>query len=240
LSVVARLSAQGASADASIPAVCPHPARTLAYASASGIPPELVGERPRRAVACTKLAVPAPGRVARQAAGGAVAGADGRYILCDTRQTPNHAAVGRIGQGRPAPPGREDPHNDAGPCASCDARQQGLCSTLGDRDLRRLAEAATVCRALPGQLFIAEGEPSDSFYSVRTGTARLFRSLPDGRRQITGFASSGHVLGLAVTGPAPGTYALSAEAIGATRYCSAPTWSVCATTCLVDGFFARK
>ena len=90
---------------------------------------------------------------------------------------------------------------------------------MGDRDLRRLAAAATVCRAVPGQVFITEGEPSDSFYSVRTGTARLFRSLPDGRRQITGFASSGHFLGLAVTGPLPGTYAFSAEAIGAMWYC---------------------
>ena len=108
---------------------------------------------------------------------------------------------------------------DAGPCESCHARQQGLCSTLGDRDLKRLADAATVCMATPGQVFITEGDLSDSFYSVRTGTVRLFRSLPDGRRQITGFAGSGQFLGLAVTGVVPKTYAFSAEAIGATQYC---------------------
>ena len=171
----------------------------------------------------TRLAMLALDRAARQAAGGAIVGADGRYVLPGICQTSSHAAVSRIGQGRHAFAGREaDPCNDAGPCASCDARRQGLCSTLGDHDLKRLAEAATVCRAAPGRTFITEGEPSDSFYSVRTGTVRLFRSLPDGRRQITGFAGSGHFLGLAVTGPLPGTYAFSAEAIGATQYCRFP------------------
>jgi len=104
---------------------------------------------------------------------------------------------------------------DEDSCASCGARQKGVCSAMDDHDLRRLAAARVVCFAATGQGFIAEGDQADSFFSVKTGTARLFKSLPDGRRQITGFAGSGHFLGLAVSG----TYAFSAEAIGVTQYC---------------------
>ena len=42
--------------------------------------------------------------------------------------------------------------------------------------------------------------------------------LPDGRRQITGFANGGSFLGLAVSE----TYAFSAEAIDTVRYCKFP------------------
>ena len=43
----------------------------------------------------------------------------------------------------------------------------------------------------------------------------MYKLLPDGRRQITGFAGVGHFLGLAVSD----TYAFSAEAIDTVRYC---------------------
>lgn len=35
--------------------------------------------------------------------------------------------------------------------------------------------------------------------NVTAGTAKLFKLLPDGRRQITGFVGAGHFLGLAVS-----------------------------------------
>ena len=50
------------------------------------------------------------------------------------------------------------------------------------------------------------------------GTAKLFKLLPDGRRQITGFVGPGQFLGLAVSD----TYAFSAEAIEQVRYCRFP------------------
>lgn len=103
----------------------------------------------------------------------------------------------------------------AEPCASCDARSYSVCSAFGDRDLARLAAVAVVTQAPTGRTFITEGDPADSFFNITGGTARLFKSLPDGRRQITGFASSGHFLGLAVSD----TYAFSAEAIEPIRYC---------------------
>jgi len=103
----------------------------------------------------------------------------------------------------------------AEPCASCDARPNSVCSAIDDRDLERLAAVAVVSKAEPGRAFINEGERATSFFNVTAGTARLFKLLPDGRRQITGFAGAGHFLGLAVSD----TYAFSAEAIGLVFYC---------------------
>ncbi|MGE0416979.1 MAG: Crp/Fnr family transcriptional regulator [Acetobacteraceae bacterium] len=79
----------------------------------------------------------------------------------------------------------------------------------------RLASAAVVATAPAGTTFIEEGEPAGAFFNITAGTAKLFKLLPDGRRQITGFVGVGHFLGLAVSD----TYAFSAEAIDDVRYC---------------------
>ncbi|MDR3539144.1 MAG: helix-turn-helix domain-containing protein [Acetobacteraceae bacterium] len=81
--------------------------------------------------------------------------------------------------------------------------------------MARLSTTAVVMEAAPGTTFIDEGEPAASFFNITRGTAKLFKLLPDGRRQITGFVTVGHFLGLAVSD----TYAFSAEAIDNVRYC---------------------
>lgn len=93
---------------------------------------------------------------------------------------------------------------------SCGAR-----SLIEDQDLGRLAELAIVTRIEPGQTFIDEGEPADSFFNVTAGSAKLYKLLADCRRQITGFVSVGQFLGLAVSA----TYAFSAEAMEPVRLC---------------------
>jgi CRP/FNR family transcriptional regulator len=70
-------------------------------------------------------------------------------------------------------------------------------------------------RAQAGKAFIVEGDRADHFFNVTEGTARLFKSLPDGRRQITGFAGRGHFLGLAVSG----SFAFTAEAVEPMQFC---------------------
>ena len=101
------------------------------------------------------------------------------------------------------------------PCASCEARPLSVCNAIADVDLGRLAAIATVVEVPAGQCFIDEGEPARAFFNITAGTAKLFKLLPDGRRQITGFVSAGHFLGLAVSD----TYAFSAEAIEPVRFC---------------------
>ena len=95
------------------------------------------------------------------------------------------------------------------PCASCGARAASVCNVVPDADLGRLAAAAMVRMVPAGAAFMDEGEPAAHFFNVTAGTARLFKLLPDGRRQILGFARPGHFLGLA---PAD-AYVVSAEAV---------------------------
>jgi CRP/FNR family transcriptional regulator, anaerobic regulatory protein len=108
-----------------------------------------------------------------------------------------------------------DPGGAIEACARCGARAQSVCNAIPDQDLRRLSEASTTHTAAPGSSFITEGATASAFFNVTSGTARLYKLLPDGRRQITGFAGVGHFLGLAVSD----IYAFSAEAIESVQYC---------------------
>ncbi len=101
------------------------------------------------------------------------------------------------------------------PCASCEARPHSVCAAIDEKDLERLARVAVVQHYEPGQVFVEEGEPAAFFFNMTGGTARLYKLLPDGRRQITGFSHPGHFLGLAVSQ----TYGFSAEAIDRVHLC---------------------
>jgi CRP/FNR family transcriptional regulator, anaerobic regulatory protein len=111
-----------------------------------------------------------------------------------------------------------DPQGAVNPCTTCEARSLSVCNAIPDADLARLAAIAVLTEAPAGQCFIDEGEPASAFFNITLGTAKLFKLLPDGRRQITGFVGAGHFLGLAVSD----TYAFSAEAIERVRYCRFP------------------
>jgi CRP/FNR family transcriptional regulator len=100
-------------------------------------------------------------------------------------------------------------------CERCDARSHNVCGAIETKDLDRLASIAVTTTVASGRSFIDEGDPAEHFFTVSVGTAKLFKLLPDGRRQITGFAGLGDFLGLAVSS----TYAFSAEAIDNVQIC---------------------
>jgi len=81
--------------------------------------------------------------------------------------------------------------------------------------MARLAELSLAITVPAGRSFINEQDPATDFYNVTEGAVRLFKLLPDGRRQITGFAGPGHFLGLAVST----RYSFSAEAITDVKVC---------------------
>lgn len=106
-------------------------------------------------------------------------------------------------------------HRQPGYCLTCGIRAQSVCSVINDDDIARLAETAVETLVLPGRTFIEEGAPATDFYNITSGNVKLFKALPDGRRQITGFATTGHFLGLAVSDQ----YAFGAEATDTVRLC---------------------
>jgi CRP/FNR family transcriptional regulator len=101
------------------------------------------------------------------------------------------------------------------PCGSCEVRANGVCNGVSRPDLPRLAALATIVEVSRGQTFILEDAPAEHFCILILGSAKLYKLLPDGRRQIIGFAYSGSFLGLAVSEG----YAFSAEAIEPIRMC---------------------
>ena len=103
-------------------------------------------------------------------------------------------------------------------CARCGIRWLGVCAALDDAELRGL-EAIMSHRHLDrGQSLLVDGDRADFAYNVIAGGIKLFKSLSDGRTQITGTLLAGDFLGL----PLRGTYAYSAEALADTVLCQFP------------------
>lgn len=112
---------------------------------------------------------------------------------------------------RPSP---IDPHSS--PCKNCDVvRELAFCAELNNDEIKRLATVR--CHAqLPGGFTVfREGDPCDHVYSISSGTVKLYKLMPDGRRQIIGFLFSGDLFGLGVGGG----YAYTAETVSPTQLC---------------------
>lgn len=100
-------------------------------------------------------------------------------------------------------------------CESCGARALSVCAAVGAPHLRRLGDLAEVLSLKSGAVLIREGEPATHVFNITGGSLRVYKLLPDGRRQITGFLFAGDFLGLAIGE----TYVFSAEAMEASTVC---------------------
>jgi CRP/FNR family transcriptional regulator len=104
------------------------------------------------------------------------------------------------------------------PCAACDVRELSVCSALRGHELDRLAPMVSRIPVAAGRTLFHEGDEAASVYNIIEGAVRLFKLLPDGRRQITGFLFSSDFIGLA----SRGLYAYGAEAISDVVVCRFP------------------
>lgn len=101
------------------------------------------------------------------------------------------------------------------PCSLCEVRATGVCGSVSSADLIHLAPMATIVDIDRGQTFIREGSPAEYYFTVIYGSAKLYKILADGRRQIIGFAYVGNFLGLA----SEENSRFSAEALEPLRVC---------------------
>lgn len=106
----------------------------------------------------------------------------------------------------------------ASACESCTARSLSICSAMEAEDLGRLAAARTHQHVSAGETFLNEGDAATHFFNLIEGAVKVFKLLPDGRRQITGFLFAGDLLGLAFNE----SYSYSAEAITPVKLCRFP------------------
>lgn len=112
-------------------------------------------------------------------------------------------------------------------CVACGVRPGSLCACLSTDELALLESLAhPLCFASKESIFV-QGETAEAVYTITAGMVRLYKLLPDGRRQIVGFALPGDFLGLAMRD----AYGLSADAVDAVTVCA---FSRSAYSALVD------
>lgn len=107
---------------------------------------------------------------------------------------------------------------DFDPCMSCNVREMSVCADLTPDELEHLATIVSDQKADTGHAIFSEGDDAGSLFNVTGGVVKLYKLLPDGRRQITGFLFPGDFLGLAVNDQ----YGYSAEAVEPVRLCRFP------------------
>lgn len=119
----------------------------------------------------------------------------------------------------PAPTERHLEKLPAGhPCQGCEVRDKAVCGVL---DCARLAEFKNLGWTLklgPGQTLFHEGDPATRVFTLTRGTLKLYKLLPDGRRQVTGFMHAGDFLGISLDDE----HAFTAEALEESQLCWFP------------------
>jgi CRP/FNR family transcriptional regulator len=100
-------------------------------------------------------------------------------------------------------------------CSDCAVRDFAVCSSLDPAELRELEHLGRRVHFAAGETVFSEEDITSSFYNVLEGVMRLYKLLPDGRRQIVGFALPGDFLGMNVSG----RHNFSADAIGHVTVC---------------------
>lgn len=101
------------------------------------------------------------------------------------------------------------------PCAGCSVRDTAVCGVLACDDLAQFKSSGCTQRLEAGQPLFHEGDPATQVYNVTEGALKLYKLLPDGRRQVMGFILPGDFVGISLGGD----HAFSAEALQRTRLC---------------------
>ena len=104
------------------------------------------------------------------------------------------------------------------PCDTCKARDYSACAPLNAEEQKRLVAIMRTVEVEPHRAIFDEAEPAENVYNVTAGAVKIYKLLPDGRRQITGFLFPGDFLGLTHNE----AYAYSAEALAPTKLCRFP------------------
>lgn len=100
-------------------------------------------------------------------------------------------------------------------CIDCAVRPLGVCTALDEEELRQLEQLSQRLQYRPNEPVFSQEEIVTSCYNVLDGVLRLYKLLPDGRRQIVGFALPGDFLGLSING----RHGISADAVGPVAVC---------------------
>lgn len=117
-----------------------------------------------------------------------------------------------LGSSPPAPCFETGQHVD---CLHCKTRFLSVCNALDADDLQAMAQIVDP-RCVPARsTLFSQGEDAGFVFNITEGMARLYKLLPDGRRQIIGFALPGDFLGISLSD----RFSFSADAVDDMRVC---------------------
>lgn len=132
--------------------------------------------------------------------------------------TDDAPAPPRLPASRAAPDAGARSGPDRGPCGHCDLGSLAFCDGFAARTVSSLSRVQCTLRFEPHDTLFREGDEGVAVYSVVSGALKVYKLMPDGRRQITGFFFRGDMFGFCLDG----TYAYTAEAITPVGVCRLP------------------
>ena len=100
-------------------------------------------------------------------------------------------------------------------CLDCKVRAVSVCAALESDELCALEALAQQAVFAPKETLFLQDDAAGAVYNVTEGVVRLYKLLPDGRRQIVGFALPGDFLGLAMADQ----YGICADAVELVTAC---------------------
>jgi CRP/FNR family transcriptional regulator, anaerobic regulatory protein len=104
------------------------------------------------------------------------------------------------------------------PCTGCEVRSISMCRVLDCDDLGAMRRLGWSLSLREGQPLFHEGDPATRIFTLTRGALKLYKLLPDGRRQIMGFMFPGDFLGISVDEE----HAFTAEAVADSQLCWFP------------------
>lgn len=127
--------------------------------------------------------------------------------------------ISRVGDKDVQAPGRHVERLPMGhPCQGCEVRHQAVCGVLDCDRLTRFRKLGWTLELRSGQTLFHEGDPATRVFTLTKGMLKLYKLLPDGRRQVTGFMHPGDFLGMSSNDE----HAFSAEALEDAQLCWFP------------------
>jgi CRP/FNR family transcriptional regulator len=100
-------------------------------------------------------------------------------------------------------------------CADCAVREFSVCSSLDEAEMHDFEQLSRRVHFSACETVFAQEDMSLPLFSLVDGVIRLYKLLPDGRRQIVGFALPGDLLGMTTVD----RHGVSADAIGPVTVC---------------------
>lgn len=104
------------------------------------------------------------------------------------------------------------------PCFGCEARSAAVCRLLECDELAAMRRLGWTIRLDAGQPLFHEGDPATRVFTLTHGALKLYKLLPDGRRQVTGFMLPGDFLGITIDDD----HAFTVEALTQSKLCWFP------------------